>query len=201
MAGKEKVQKDVWDRLEAMSKIFAAIALPVVLAVGGYFLNQRMELQKQREARSHLYMTLMNQREGADSALRKDMFQHIIKSVVGQKDDDIKLRDQILNLELLAYNFHDSIDLRALFYSIQSDLKEKSKRGKIAKGESSSLQVRLKRLGAEVRNRQFAAIKELQNTAYFTVNLADVGVNYSKPPVTCRIPNKNTGHNDEVHYS
>jgi hypothetical protein len=210
MARQERMQRDIWDKLEVLSKVLAAILLPIVLAVGGFLLNQsmerqkqqeteRMEEQKQQETRKQLHMTLINQRESADSALRKDMFQHIIKSVVGEKNDAGKLRDQVLNLEVLAQNFHDSIDLRALFYGVERDLIDKSKPEyhQISEKERKDLRARLKRVAAEIRNRQFSALKELQNSAHFTIDLERVGEDYSKPPYVCVIPNKQTGKNDE----
>jgi hypothetical protein len=197
MAMQEEFQKDVWDKLNVVSKMLSAILLPVVLAGGGFLLNQSLENQRQQETRNQLYMTLMNQREGADSSLRKDMFQHIIKSVVGQKDDATRLRDQVLNLELLAHNFHDSIDLRPLFYSIQGDLIENSKqKNHASKTEIDELGARLKRAAAEIRNRQFCAIKELRNTADLTVDLTKVGKDYSKPPLLCRTPDKYAKDNE-----
>jgi hypothetical protein len=209
MAGQEKVQRDAWDKLEVISKILAAILLPLVLGLGGWWLNGKMEAQKQeearrqeeqkrQEARNQLYMTLMNQREKADSDLRKDMFQHIIRSVVGQKDEDIKLHNRVLNLELLAHNFHDSIDLRALFYSVQRELLERSKQARTVseKKKDDELKARLKSVAAETRKRQFSALKERGNAAYFTVDLKKVGNDYEKPPLTCLISEKD-GYKDE----
>jgi hypothetical protein len=196
MSMKEKVQKDVWDKLG----VVAALGLPAALLIIGFFLNLSMEKQKQQETKNQLYMRLMNQRESADSALRKDMFQHIIKSVVGEKIDAGKLRDQVLNLVVLAQNFHDSIDLRALFYGVQRDLIAKSKQAQLSETENKELKelrARLKRIAAEIRNRQFSALKELRNSAHFTIDLKEVGEDYNKRPFVCVIPGRRTEKDDE----
>jgi hypothetical protein len=210
-----KSRRDSWEKWETGSKIFAAILLPLILAVGTVYLNQSFEAQKQREARRieeqkqqeiqrmeeqkaqetriQLYTTLMNQREGADTGLRKDLFGHLMTKVVGQRDDAVKLRDQVLNLELLANNFHDSIDLRALFYAVQRDLIDKSE----SKDRQAELRARLKRIAAEIRNRQFSALVELANSAHFTIDLSKVTKDYSEPPLVCEIHDKKTGTKDE----
>ena len=44
------------------------------------------------------------------------MFRSIIQSfVTPQKDDPPDMEEQLLNLELLAYNFHESLNLKPLF--------------------------------------------------------------------------------------
>ncbi len=72
-----------------------------------------------------------------------------------------------------------------------------SKQKKISKTETLELGTRLKRIAAEIRNRQFSALKELRNTAYLTVDLTKVGTDYSKPPFRCQVTNKDTKDNDE----
>ena len=44
------------------------------------------------------------------------MFRSIIQSfVTPKKDDPPDMEEQLLNLELLAYNFHESLNLKPLF--------------------------------------------------------------------------------------
>src|SRR5438876_8045049 len=63
-------------------------------------------LQNQREVRENnvrIYAELMSQREGADSALRKDMFSSIIGTFLKPASGSVE--QQTLHLELLANNF------------------------------------------------------------------------------------------------
>jgi hypothetical protein len=55
----------------------------------------------------------MSSREQADSSLRKDMFLSIIQTF--QRPDQVGLEAKMLNLEMLAYNFHDSLNLKPIF--------------------------------------------------------------------------------------
>jgi len=61
-----------------------------------------------------LHPSLISKREEADSALRKDMFVSIIQSFL--RADSTSIDDRLLKLELLAYNFHESLNLKPLFF-------------------------------------------------------------------------------------
>lgn len=179
-------QRDFWDKLEGVSKILSAILLPLVLGGLGLWVNKSMDDQKRLEEGNRLFSQIMSQRESADSALRKDMFQQIIQSVVGKKDNTMRLSDQILKLELLAHNFHDSIDLRALFYDIQRQLLVKYAK------ENEEMKARLKSVAEEIRKRQFSVLARGENTVHFTVDLTKVLENYREPLVLF-LPSKGAG--------
>src|SRR5262249_314210 len=70
------------------------------------------------ETNTRLYSELMSKREESESALRKDMFQTIIGSFVQARGTG-DLNSSVLNLELLAYNFHESLNLKPLFLDIR----------------------------------------------------------------------------------
>ena len=67
---------------------------------------------------------MMGRREEADSNLRKDMFNSILATFMA-RDPSLRLsseeliRQQILSLELLAYNFHESLDIAPLFKDVE----------------------------------------------------------------------------------
>jgi hypothetical protein len=60
----------------------------------------------------------MSRREEAETSLRKDMLTSIISSFFTPSSNN-DIDSKVLNLELLAYNFHDSLDLRPLFLDLQ----------------------------------------------------------------------------------
>jgi hypothetical protein len=66
----------------------------------------------------------MSRREEAESSLRKDMFVSIISSFLQPSKED--LDGKVLNLELLAYNFNDSLNLKPLFLDLQRRLRKSS---------------------------------------------------------------------------
>jgi hypothetical protein len=62
----------------------------------------------------------MSKREEAESALRKDMFVSMIQSFL--KPGSASLDERVLNLELLSYNFHESLNLKPLFVYINRQI-------------------------------------------------------------------------------
>ena len=81
----------------------------------GFYGNSVLQEDQKRRA----YVELMSRREEADNNLRKDMFGKVIDQFVGPGKTDLKPR--ILNLELLAYNFHESIDLGPLLKQVYTE--------------------------------------------------------------------------------
>jgi hypothetical protein len=63
----------------------------------------------------------MSRREEAESALRKDMFVSMIQSFL--KPGSSSLDERVLNLELLSYNFHESLNLKPLFLYIDRQIR------------------------------------------------------------------------------
>ena len=100
--------------------LIKALALPLVTLVLGYWFNSSLNERQQDDTNSRLYIEMMGRREEADSNLRKDMFNSILTTFMS-KDPSQRLsseevvRQQILSLELLAYNFHESLDIGPLF--------------------------------------------------------------------------------------
>src|SRR5215471_19908524 len=113
--------RDLWDKatvlLAPMGGLFTALAVAIVGMKGSQVLDRRQSL----DTNARLYSELMSRREEAESSLRKDMLVSIITSFL-QPSSKGDLDTRVLNLELLAYNFHDSLDLRALFLDIQRQI-------------------------------------------------------------------------------
>jgi hypothetical protein len=109
--------KDLWDKaavlLQPVGGGLAALAVAVVGLRGSQVLNDRQAA----ETNARLYSELMSRREEAESSLRKDMLVSIIQSFLRPSAGD--LDSLVLNLELLAYNFHESLNLKPLFLDLQ----------------------------------------------------------------------------------
>lgn len=115
MENKQKDKSSVWDFLKS-SSLFTGAAIAFV----GYFTNSSLEKMKSSEAHSRLYAELMGKREESESALRKDMFNSIIGSFL--RPESASLDEKVLNLELLASNFHESLNLKPLFVHLKKKL-------------------------------------------------------------------------------
>jgi hypothetical protein len=135
--------KDLWDKIDVVVKGL----IPAVLALATYVLNQR-----QSESAGHqFYAQLMGQREQADSTMRKDMFRSILETFVDRTKTPRDPRQAVVNLEILAYNFHDALDLTPLFKFVSQDLRESQHFTGVASVE---------RLAGEVISKQIDALRE-----------------------------------------
>src|SRR5947209_4488869 len=91
--------------------------IPLVVALGGVFLTSWQKDRDNADNNNRLYTQLVSQREQSDTTLRTEMFKAVIeKFVSGAKTGDP--HDLVLKLELLAYNFHESLDLGPLFKEV-----------------------------------------------------------------------------------
>ena len=108
----QKEKRDIWDKiqiiLQPIGGLFTALAIALVSYFGSDYLNNKQN----DESRIQLYTQLMSGREQSESALRKDMFNSILGTIL---KDSHSLDENILQLELLAYNFHESLNLMPLF--------------------------------------------------------------------------------------
>jgi hypothetical protein len=117
MAAKETVkrpdcEKDAWDKAEIVLHPLGGLITAITIAMVSYFASDYINKNQENEAKTRLYTELMSKREESESALRKDMFTSIIGTIL---KDSATMDEKILQLELLAYNFHESLNLTPLF--------------------------------------------------------------------------------------
>jgi hypothetical protein len=104
--------------LHPLGGLLTAFAVAYVGMTGSQMLERRQSV----DTNARLYSELMSRREEAESSLRKDMFVSIISTFLKPGANDSAAK--VLNLELLAYNFHDSLNLKPLFLDIQRQLRK-----------------------------------------------------------------------------
>ena len=103
---------------------------------------------------------MMGRREEADSNLRKDMFNSILATFLA-KDPSLRLsseeviRQQILSLELLAYNFHESLDIGPLFKDVERRISLEER------GTNEELRKRLESVALQVIEHQLTALSDV----------------------------------------
>lgn len=133
MADKEeKKPRDWWDKADIILKPLGGILTAVAIAWLGFHSSSILNNRQAEETRVKLYSELMSKREEAESSLRKDMFTSIIQSFVGSGNQKPPLEKEILNLELLAYNFHEALNLKPLFSHLKKEIEKSGARGKAA---------------------------------------------------------------------
>jgi hypothetical protein len=109
-----KAKKDLWEKADIILRPFGALITALTIAFVSYAASDYLSKNQEKEARTKLYTELMTKREESESALRKDMFNSIMNNILKDKFS-ASLDEKILQLELLTYNFHESLNLMPLF--------------------------------------------------------------------------------------
>ncbi len=110
--GPNKGKRDKWDKIIIILQPLGGLLTALTIALVSYFGSNYLNSKQNNDSRIRLYTELMSGREQAESALRKDMFNSILGTIL---KDSHSLDENILQLELLAYNFHESLNLMPLF--------------------------------------------------------------------------------------
>ena len=108
----KKPERDFWDKIQIVMQPLGGLVTALTIALVSYFGSSYLNNKQNNEAKISLYTQLMSTREQSESALRKDMFNSILGTIL---KDSHSLDENILQLELLAYNFHESLNLMPLF--------------------------------------------------------------------------------------
>jgi hypothetical protein len=155
-AEKEKPKaKDRWDIARVILEPVGGLLTALAVAGLGFYGSRVLERQQRFDANYRLYSELMSKREESGDALRKDMFKSIINSFLKPGMNNSPLDAQLLNLELLAYNFHESLNLKPLFLHL-----DKSIRAMKHSAERTELLDRLNAVAREVTQKQILSLEE-----------------------------------------
>ena len=159
-------QKSRWDKADVILKPVGGLLTALAVAGVGFYGSRVLERRQAADTNARLYAQLMSQREDAETSLRKDMFNSIIGSFL--KPKTIGYEEQVLNLELLAYNFHEALDLAPLFKSVYSDI------GKSTKPNAADYLKRLEEAADEVKSKQIAALEDSGGKLDASINLEEL---------------------------
>jgi hypothetical protein len=154
-------RRDAWDKASILLHPVGGLLTALAVAGLGFWTSSYLREREAREAdlrermqtgetNARLYSELISKREESESALRKDMFTSIITSFLGGGAGN--LEQKVLNLELLVYNFHESLNLKPLFLHIARLVRDSPQ-----KAEYMS---RLNRVAEEVAQKQMLVIEE-----------------------------------------
>src|SRR5262245_38040711 len=148
--------KGQWPWIELVK----VLALPLVTLVLGYWFNASLNERQQIDNNVRLYAEMMGRREESDSNLRKDMFNSILTTFMAKDPNartspEEQITQQILSLELLAYNFHESLDIAPLFKDVQRRIPAN------VKGPDPELRGRLESVALQVIEHQLTALSDV----------------------------------------
>jgi hypothetical protein len=183
VAAPEPKSRDCWDKLDIILKFVGAIGTAVVLACVGFFGSQFLarrqaadtdSLARRQESETdlRLYTDLMSKREEADTSLRKEMFNSIMTNFLKPASEE-QPDKMVLNLELLAYNFHDSLDLAPLFKDVHKKLLKHPQQNK-------NYLDRLEKVTRDVVSKQIAMLDEASGRLDGSISFADVNTDVNK---------------------
>jgi len=113
-------ERDGWEKAAIILQPVGGLLTALAVVGLGFFASSSLERRQAIDTNVRLYSELMSKREEAESALRKDMFVSIIQSFL--QPASASLDTKVLNLELLVYNFHESLNLRPLFMHLKKQV-------------------------------------------------------------------------------
>jgi len=149
----EKKEKDFWDKVDIVLRPINGLLTALAVALLGYYTSSILRQSEVRETNQRVYTELMSSREQAESGLRKDMFLSIMQIFL--RPEGAGVESKMLNLEMLAYNFSESLNLKPLFSHMERQINTS------AGSEKVDYKERLNQVAKEVTNRQMVLLEQV----------------------------------------
>lgn len=168
----EPKPKDSWDKVQIVLQPMGGLLTALAIAMFGFITSSKLDQRQALETNTRLYSELMSRREDSESALRKDMLVSIISSFLNPDRTD--LNNDVLSLELLSHNFHESLNLKPLFL----DLMRRIKRAGAAapsdaqQAEYAGYTERLESVGREIARKQMIVLESVGRRFDRTIDLS-----------------------------
>jgi hypothetical protein len=153
-------EKEAGGIAKSAIELLKVLALPLVTLVLGYWFNASLNERQQMDTNTRLYIEMQGRREEADSNLRKDMFNSILQTFM-TRDPALRItseeviRQQTLSLELLAANFHESLDIAPLFKDVERRIALEQR------ATNTELRQRLESVAVQVIERQLTTMADV----------------------------------------
>jgi len=149
----EKKDKDFWDKVDIVLRPINGLLTALAVALLGYYTTSILRQSEVRETNQRVYTEVMSSREQAESGLRKDMFLSIMQIFL--RPEGAGVESKMLNLEMLAYNFSESLNLKPLFAHMDRRINN------AAGSEKKDYKERLDQVAREVKNRQMVLLEQV----------------------------------------
>jgi len=167
--------RPAWLNSENTKTLLTVLAIPLALAYLSHRYEETTAKNQAADARLRLYTELLTSREQADSGLRKDMFGKVLDTFMTKRDGDVD--QQLVELELLAANFQDSLNLSPLFRQLRRQINLQAPK------EKADLMERLETVANDVKARQIEALELVGAKMDGTVNFAQLDAGTNAPVV------------------
>ncbi len=177
----KKEKRDTWDKIVIIMQPLGSIITALTIGLVSYFGTGYLNNKQNNDSKIRLYTELMSGREAAESALRKDMFNSILGTIL---KDSHSLDENILQLELLAYNFHESLNLMPLFVYLNRQIAaEKNLRTK------EVYRRRLYKMASDVTSKQISSLEGAATRESMFITFSGDSTDY-KPGQSQELPIK-----------
>jgi hypothetical protein len=155
----ENKPKDHWDKLQIILAPMGGLLTALAIALFGWITSSKLDQRQALETNTRLYSELMSRREESESALRKDMLVSIIANFLNPDKND--LNNDVLSLELLAENFHESLNLKPLFMDLMRRIKreEAATPSAAKKADYDAYKDRLENVAREIARKQMIVLE------------------------------------------
>jgi hypothetical protein len=165
-------KRDTWDKIDILMRPMGGLLTAVAITVLGFITSNALSQRQAIDTNTRLYTELMSRREEAESALRKDMCVSIINSFVNPRDTGLSA--SVLNLEMLAYNFHESLNLKPLFTEMRRRVVRERGEAKTdaARDEDDAYLGRLENMAREIVRRQMIVLEGVGKRFDRTIDLS-----------------------------
>jgi hypothetical protein len=170
-----EASKDIWDKAHIVLQPVGGLLTGIAIVWIGFITNRHLNQRQELDAKERLYSELMSRREDSESALRKDMFGSIITSFLSNQKPRAptpvdELEAKVLNLELLSYNFHESLNLSPLFLHLGRAISEAA----ITPTQRIQYRDRLKRVAAEINRREGDLLEAAGESTEWDIDLDSI---------------------------
>jgi hypothetical protein len=175
----KRKERDRWDKIKIVMHPIGGLLTALTIALVSYYGSDYLNNKQNNDSKIRLYTELMSSREQSESALRKDMFTSILSTIL---KDSHSLDENILQLELLAYNFHESLNLMPLFvYMDRQIAAEKNIRLK------AEYRKRLYKMAGDVISKQISSLEGAATRETMFITFPADSVRY-KPGLSLELP-------------
>jgi hypothetical protein len=177
-------KRDKWDKIDILMHPMGGLLTAAAIALLGFITSSALSQRQALDTNTRLYTELMSRREESESALRKDMCVSIINSFVSPRDTGLSA--SVLNLEMLAYNFHESLNLKPLFEEMRRRVMRAQQEAKTpaALAENAAYLDRLEAMAREIVRRQMIVLEAVGKRFDRTIDLTGDPGGTSLEPAT-----------------
>jgi len=177
-------KRDAWDKIDILMRPMGGLLTAAAITLLGFITSTALNQRQATDTNTRLYTELMSRREESESALRKDMCVSIINSFVNPREAGLSA--SVLNLEMLAYNFHESLNLKPLFAEMRRRVMraQEEARTPAAREESVAYLDRLESMAREIVRRQMIVLEGVGKRCDRTIDLTGDPGGTSLEPAT-----------------